>query len=101
MKLSIIIPTYNSSKIIGRALDSIVNQTMQDFEVLVMDGASTDNTGEIVASYNDERIKFYSEPDKGIYDAMTKGITKAQGESLYFISIDDWLINNNEFRSLF
>lgn len=101
MKLSIVIPTYNSSKVIKRALDSIVNQTMQDFEVLVMDGASTDNTGEIVASYNDERIKFYSEPDKGIYDAMNKGIAKAHGEWLYFIGSDDWLLDNNVLQSVF
>lgn len=101
MKLSIVIPTYNSSKVIKRALDSIVNQTMQDFEVLVMDGASTDNTGEIVASYNDDRIKFYSEPDKGIYDAMNKGIAKAQGEWLYFIGSDDWLLDNNVLQSVF
>ena len=101
MKLSIIIPTFNSSKVIGRALDSIVAQTFGDWEVLVMDGASKDNTGEIVKSYNDERIKFYSEPDKGIYDAMNKGIKKAQGEWLYFLGSDDWLLNNGVLKNVF
>ncbi len=101
MKLSIIIPTYNSSKVIGRALDSIVAQTFGDWEVLVMDGASKDNTGEIVKSYNDERIKFYSEPDKGIYDAMNKGIKKAQGEWLYFLGSDDWLYDNEVLAYFF
>ncbi|MBO7432858.1 MAG: glycosyltransferase [Salinivirgaceae bacterium] len=101
MKLSIIIPTFNSERLIKRCLESIVCQTMRDFEVLVMDGVSTDNTGEIVKSYNDERIKFYSEPDKGIYDAMNKGIAKAQGEWLYFIGSDDWLLNNNVLQSVF
>ena len=97
MKLSIIIPTFNSSKVIGRALDSIVAQTFGDWEVLVMDGASKDNTGEIVQSYNDNRIKFYSEPDKGIYDAMNKGIKKSQGEWLYFLGSDDWLYDDEVF----
>ncbi len=101
MKLSIIIPTYNSSKVIGRALDSIVAQTFGDWEVLVMDGVSKDNTGEIVKSYNDERIKFYSEPDKGIYDAMNKGIKKAHGEWLYFLGSDDWLYDNEVLAYFF
>lgn len=101
MKLSIIIPTYNSSKVLGQALNSIIFQTFDDWEVLVMDGASKDNTREIVKSYNDGRIKFYSEPDKGIYDAMNKGIAKAQGEWLYFIGSDDWFLDNNVLQSVF
>lgn len=101
MKLTIIIPTYNSASCIARCLDSIVCQTMQDFEVLVMDGVSTDNTRELAKSYNDERIKFYSEPDKGIYDAMNKGIAKAHGEWLYFIGSDDWLLDSNVLQSVF
>lgn len=101
MKLTIIIPTYNSASCITRCLDSIVCQTMRDFEVLVMDGVSTDNTGVLVKSYNDERIKFYSDLDKGIYDAMNKGMAKAQGEWLYFIGSDDWLLNNNVLQSVF
>ncbi len=101
MKLSIIIPTFNSSKVIGRALDSIVAQTFGDWEVLVMDGASKDNTAEIVQSYNDERIKFYSEPDKGIYDAMNKGIKKSQGEWLYFLGSDDWLYDKDVLAYFF
>ena len=101
MELTIIIPTYNSASCITRCLDSIVCQTMQDFEVLVMDGVSTDNTSELVKSYNDDRIKFYSEPDKGIYDAMNKGIAKAHGEWLYFIGSDDWLLDNKVLQSVF
>ena len=101
MKLSIIIPTFNSSKVLGRALDSIVNQTFTDWEVLVMDGASKDNTADVAKSYGDERIKFFSEPDKGIYDAMNKGIKKSQGEWLYFLGSDDWLYDNDVFAYFF
>lgn len=95
MKLSIIIPTFNSGTVLGSALDSIVNQTFADCEVLIMDGASTDNTIEIAKSYNDSRIRIYSEPDKGIYDAMNKGIKKANGEWIYFLGSDDYLLKSD------
>lgn len=62
-----------------------------------MDGVSTDDTLKIAKSYNDPRIKIYSEPDKGIYDAMNKGIKKSQGEWLYFLGSDDWLIDEKVF----
>lgn len=100
-KLSIIIPTFNSSAVLGRALDSIVNQTFTDWEVLVMDGVSTDDTVKIAQSYNDPRIRIYSEPDKGIYDAMNKGIRKANGEWLYFLGSDDWLLTSDTLQSVF
>lgn len=89
--ISIIIPTYNSERTIKRCLDSIVEQTFADWEVLLMDGVSKDNTLEIARSYNDSRIRIYSEPDKGIYDAMNKGIKKSKGEWLYFLGSDDYL----------
>ena len=92
---SIIIPTFNSSKYIKRCIDSIVGQSFYQWEVLIMDGGSQDNTTIIAKSYNDERIRVYSEPDKGVYDAMNKGIEKASGEWLYFLGSDDYLLNNN------
>lgn len=101
MKLSIIIPTYNSAAVLGRALDSIVSQTFNNWEVLVMDGASKDATVSIAQSYQDSRIKVFSEPDRGIYDAMNKGIDKAKGEWLYFLGSDDWLYNINSLDKIF
>lgn len=101
MILSIIIPTYNSSKVLGKALDSIVSQSFRDWEVLLMDGVSTDDTERVAQSFNDARIKFYSEPDKGIYDAMNKGIKKAQGEWLYFLGSDDWLLDSEVLQTVF
>ena len=93
MNLSIIIPTFNSGKTLKCCLDSIVVQTYEDYEVLVMDGASDDNTISIAQSYKDERIRVYSEPDKGIYDAMNKGIDKSSGRWIYFLGSDDRLLN--------
>ena len=101
MKLSIIIPTYNSASVLPKALDSIVGQTFGDWEVLIMDGVSTDDTLKVAQSYNDSRIRINSEPDKGIYDAMNKGIGKARGEWLYFLGSDDWLLNDNVLHDVF
>lgn len=93
--ISIIIPTYNSARTIKRCLDSIVEQTFCDWEVLLMDGVSKDDTIPIARSYKDARIRVYSEPDKGIYDAMNKGILKSKGEWLYFLGSDDYLYKAN------
>lgn len=66
-----------------------------------MDGDSSDDTLKIAQSYNDPRIRIYSEPDKGIYDAMNKGIKKANGEWLYFLGSDDWLLAPDVLEKLF
>lgn len=88
---SIIIPTYNSAATLSDALQSIVDQSFKNFEILIMDGVSTDNTLDIARSFSDERIRIYSEKDSGVYDAMNKGIDKAHGEWLYFLGSDDTL----------
>ena len=100
-RLSIIIPTFNSAKTLSRCLDSVISQSFTDWEVLMMDGVSNDDTIKIASSYQDARIRICSEPDKGIYDAMNKGIDKAQGEWLYFLGSDDWLLNNCVLEEFF
>ncbi|MCD8291075.1 MAG: glycosyltransferase [Prevotella sp.] len=94
MNLSIIIATYNAAKTLCAALDSVLNQTYQDWECLVVDGASSDNTLEIVKKYalRDKRIRYISEPDKGIYDAFNKGWRLAKGEWIYYLGADDILL---------
>lgn len=98
--VSIIIPTYNSAAAILRCLKSLSTQTFNDFEVLVMDGLSTDNTIKLVGDFADSRIKVYSEKDGGIYDAMNKGIAKAKGEWLYFLGSDDYLLGPTVLEQL-
>ena len=88
---SIIIPTYNSQKTISFCLESVLKQSYPHFEILVMDGASTDETLTIARSYKDDRIRTYSEKDKGIYDAMNKGIKVSKGDWLIFLGSDDTL----------
>lgn len=91
--LTIIIPTYNSGRTLDVALKSIINQTVKDIEILIIDGLSTDNTLEIVENLKLEfaGINIVSEKDKGIYDAMNKGVLMAKGIWLYFMGSDDSL----------
>jgi glycosyltransferase involved in cell wall biosynthesis len=94
---SIIIPTFNSGKTLGACLDSIVQQSFQDYEVLVIDGVSGDETKDIVAQYASRypAVRWFSEKDKGIYDAMNKGILHSKGKWLYFLGSDDALFDAN------
>lgn len=89
--ISIIIATYNSGKTLRRALDSVLNQSYQDWECIVVDGASKDNTIDIVKEFvnKDSRFRYISEPDHGIYDAFNKGWKMANGEWMMYLGSDD------------
>jgi glycosyltransferase involved in cell wall biosynthesis len=99
---SIIIPTFNSEKTLQDALTSILEQSLTDFEVLIIDGLSTDNTLKIIKenSERDKRISFISEKDSGIYDAMNKGIGIAKGQWIYFIGSDDKLYSKTVLEAV-
>jgi glycosyltransferase involved in cell wall biosynthesis len=88
---SLITVCYNAESSIARALQSAREQTCRDFENVVVDGASTDGTLNVARQFDDLPLAISSEPDKGIYDAMNKGIARAQGEVLYFLNADDRL----------
>lgn len=96
IKISIIIATYNAEATLERALNSVINQQFQDWECIVVDGASKDQTLKIASSFADEdpRIKVYSEPDKGVFDAFNKGWKHASGEWIYYLGCDDELLPN-------
>lgn len=91
--VSIIIATYNAEQTIERALQSVLNQSYQDWECIVVDGLSMDKTMSVVERYVnlDERFKYLSEKDNGIYDAFNKGWRLAKGEWIYYLGSDDWL----------
>ena len=91
--ITIIIASYNSGKTIRKALQSVKDQSFQDWECLVVDGASKDDTINIVTEYSshDHRFRYISEPDSGIYDAFNKGWRNAFGEWVYYLGSDDWL----------
>ena len=91
MKISIITITFNSAKTIRRALDSVQSQTYKDIEHIVVDGASTDGTRQIIESYAaaHKNVRWISEPDDGIYNAINKGIAMATGDVIGFLHSDD------------
>ncbi len=95
MKVTIITATYNSEFTMKSCIESVVNQDYNDIEYLIIDGASTDNTLEILkeAAAKYVQIKYTSAPDKGIYDALNKGIATATGDIIGFVHSDDFLAN--------
>ena len=97
--ISIICPTFNAGQVIERMILSVLNQTFKSYELIIVDGGSTDNTKDILSKYSSSLI-YISEKDQGIYDAMNKGIKKSVGRWLYFIGADDILFNNNVLEDI-
>jgi len=94
MRFTIITIAFNSEKTIERTIKSVLVQTYKDYEYLIVDGASKDGTLDIVKKYEplfEGRLKWKSEPDKGIYNAMNKGIMRSTGELIGIVNSDDWL----------
>ncbi len=102
-KLSVIIPTFNSAKTLVECLESVVQQSYKDIEVWLIDGISIDNTIEIIKNYATQYdfVHWISEKDKGVYDAMNKGIERAKGEWLYFLGSDDVFFDKEVLRRIF
>jgi glycosyltransferase involved in cell wall biosynthesis len=93
IKVSIITVCYNSRNTIEQTIESVLKQTYNNIEYLIIDGGSTDGTIDIIQKYEKkfgERLRWISEPDNGIYDAMNKGIDMATGELIGIINSDDW-----------
>jgi glycosyltransferase involved in cell wall biosynthesis len=103
-KLTIIIPTFNSAETIVACLESVRRQTFSDYEVLVQDGGSRDNTLALISEFATTRpemtICVAQEPDGGVYDAMNKAMERATGEWLYFLGSDDELYGDNAFGGI-
>ena len=89
MKISIITSVYNNRKTIKDAIESVLEQTYENVEYIIVDGGSSDDTISIVKSYGDKISKFVSEKDKGIYDGLNKGVKHATGDVVAFLHSDD------------
>lgn len=91
LKFSIITVCYNEEKTISASMETVLNQTWKNIEYIIVDGASDDSTLEIVQQYaaKDERVRWYSERDNGVFDAMNKGICHAKGDYLFFLNAGD------------
>jgi len=89
--ISVVMATWNSARTLARAMDSVLDQTFSDRELIVMDGGSTDGTLEIVAARRDRLAHWSSEPDQGLYHAWNKALEVARGRWICFIGADDFL----------
>ena len=101
--ISIITATFNSAKTLKDTIQSVLRQTNKDFEYLIIDGGSTDETIDIVKSYESEfsgRLKWVSEKDKGIYDAMNKGIKMASGDVVGILNSDDYFTSDDILQTV-
>jgi len=94
-KITVIIPLYNKGFIISETLSSVLAQTFADFEVVIVNDGSTDNSFEIVSRFSDERIKLFQQQNKGAAAARNLGIEKATGELIAFLDADDYWYPNH------
>ena len=94
MKISIITVCFNSAETIRDTIESVLAQTYENIEYIIVDGASTDRTPEILNQYRDRIAQIISEPDRGIYDAMNKGISIATGDVVGIVNSDDVLFDD-------
>lgn len=95
MKYSIITVNFNNKEGLRKTIESVIHQSFCDFEYIVIDGGSTDGSMDIIKEYESHINYWVSEPDKGIYNAMNKGILKAQGDYINFMNSGDCLYDNN------
>ncbi len=101
MRLSIITVNLNNRDGLQKTIDSVVYQTFKDFEWIVIDGGSTDGSKELIEQYAEHFSYWVSEPDKGIYNAMNKGIKVAKGDYLQFLNSGDWLCDDKALERCF
>lgn len=100
LKISIITINFNNALGLDKTISSVINQTFANFEYLIIDGGSTDGSTEIIEK-NSSKINYWvSEKDKGIYNAMNKGIIKATGEYILFLNSGDYLVNNDVLENI-
>lgn len=101
MKLSIVTINFNDHEGLEKTIQSVINQTYKDFEYIVIDGASTDGSVDVIKKYSDQLTHWVSEPDTGIYNAMNKGTRLTQGEYCLFLNSGDFLAADDVLENLF
>lgn len=101
MKLSIITINFNDHAGLDKTIQSVINQTFKDFEYIVIDGASTDGSVDVIKKYADKLTHWVSEPDTGIYNAMNKGTRLAKGEYCLYLNSGDFLAADDVLEKAF
>ena len=89
MKVSVVIPAYNHEQFIAPAIDSVLNQSLQDFELVIVDDGSTDNTAAVIKEYSDPRIHYYFQENQDAFNTINRGIGLAKGEYIAILNSDD------------
>lgn len=100
-KVTVITVCYNAVSLLEDTMKSVLSQTYDNIEYIIIDGASTDGTQEIIKKYEDNLDFWISEPDKGIYDAMNKGLLKATGEWIAFMNAGDTYVDDSVIYDIF
>lgn len=100
-KVTVVTVSYNADKVIEPTIKSVINQTYSNFEYIIIDGGSTDNTLNIITKYSDKISAWSSEPDKGIYDGMNKGLRRATGDWIIFMNAGDRFLHKNVLKNFF
>lgn len=103
MTITVITVTYNSEKTIRDTIESVLRQSYQNVEYIIVDGASEDSTMAVVGEYQrkfEGRLRFITEPDRGIYDAMNKGLKLATGDVVGFLNSDDYFTTDDVLQSV-
>lgn len=93
IKISVIVPVYNCEKYVSRCVESLINQTMKDIEIIIIDDGSQDKTVDIVEAYKikDDRINLITKENSGVSDSRNRGIQLSKGKYIYFVDGDDWI----------
>jgi len=99
-RISIITVAFNAQNTIERCINSVLRQKFKNFEYIIIDGGSTDNTCKIISNYRNNIDVFISEPDNGIYDAMNKGIALATGDVVGTVNADDYYADDDVLNSI-
>jgi glycosyltransferase involved in cell wall biosynthesis len=101
IKLSVITINYNNAVGLEKTIESVISQNFKEYEYIVIDGGSNDGSKEIIESFTNKISYWVSEKDKGIYNAMNKGIQQAKGEYCLFLNSGDFLYNNKVLEEVF
>jgi len=89
LKVSVVIPAYNHERFIGPAIESVLQQSMQDFELIIVDDGSTDNTAAVIHSYKDKRLRYFHQENQDAFNTINRGISLATGEFIAILNSDD------------
>ncbi|MDE1507153.1 glycosyltransferase family 2 protein [Ligilactobacillus salivarius] len=94
VKVSIILPVYNAADTVEKTIISVLNQTLKDIELIIIDDGSNIETKNVIRSFRDRRIKLIEQENSGVSNARNSGIRSAKGNYLFFIDSDDWIEKN-------